>query len=86
MPARFWARPGSSKVTLELSIWSIMFFFQFVFPEVIDMVFGDSVQISSFVGLVLIIVSMVVVSQVVERIDGRLADGSEDRTAQDLPG
>lgn len=63
-----------------------MFFFQFVFPEVIDMVFGDSVQISSFVGLVLIIVSMVVVSQVVERIDGRLADGSEDRTAQDLPG
>lgn len=63
-----------------------MFFFQFVFLEVIDMVFGDSVQISSFVGLVLIIVSMVVVSQVVERIDGRLADGSEDRTAQDLPG
>jgi hypothetical protein len=68
------ARPQPSNFGLILSVWAIMFFSKFVFLEVIDIIFGDAVQISGFVGLVLIIATMVVASQIIDQIDRRLAD------------
>jgi hypothetical protein len=62
------------KIAPGLSIWAIMFFSKFVFLEVIDIVFGEAVEITSFVGLILIIATMVILSRLIELVDRRLAD------------
>jgi hypothetical protein len=64
------------KIAHGLSIWAIMFFSKFVFLEVIDIVFGEAVEITSFVGLILIIATMVILSRLIELVDRRLADDS----------
>ena len=63
-----------TKIAHGLSIWAIMFFSKFVFLEVIDIIFGDAVEITSFVGLILIITTMVILSRLIELVDRRLAD------------
>jgi hypothetical protein len=49
-------------VGLALSIWAIMFFSKFVFLWVLDIMFGTSVEVFRFVGLVLIIAAMDVIA------------------------
>jgi hypothetical protein len=61
-------------VGLALSIWAIMFFSKFVFLWVLDVIFGTSVEVSGFVGLVLIIAAMLVIDWALELVDRRLAD------------
>jgi hypothetical protein len=53
-----------------------------VFLEVIDIVFGSAVEITSFVGLLLIIATMVIASRLIELIDRRLADETEAAPAE----
>jgi hypothetical protein len=73
--ARFRSRPGKTNVVgLALSIWAIMFFSKFVFLWVLDVIFGTSVEVSGFVGLVLIIAAMLVIDWALELVDRRLAD------------
>lgn len=75
-----WHRRRSKKpnlVALGLSIWAIMFFSKFVFLEVLDIVFGDTVEVSGFVGLVLIIGSMLIVDALIGFVDRTLSDATE---------
>jgi hypothetical protein len=60
-------------VALGLSIWAIMFFSKFVFLEVLDIIFGPAVEVSGFVGLVLIIASMLAVDRLILGVDRLLA-------------
>lgn len=50
------------------SVWLIMFFSKFVFLEVIDIIFGDLVQISGFIGILIIIISMTVIKILIDRL------------------
>lgn len=54
-------------------VWAIMFFSKFVFLAVIDIIFGTSVEISGFIGLVLIIITMTVVKKAVDVVYKKLA-------------
>ena len=57
-----------------LSVWLVLFLSKFVFLAVIDLVFGDSVQISGFVGLLAIIIIMTVAKELTDYIFDKLAD------------
>lgn len=68
-------REGRFKqVGLVGSVWLVMFLSKFVFLEVIDIVFGSAVAISSFIGLILIIVCLTIAQQLVELTYERLGD------------
>jgi hypothetical protein len=54
------------KAALIFGVWLILFLSKFVFLAVIDFIFGSSVEISGFVGLVLIILSMTVSKQLID--------------------
>lgn len=59
---------GAKKTSLGLifSVWLIMFLSKFVFLAVIDVIFRNQVEISGFVGLLVIIIIVTVVQKVVE--------------------
>lgn len=63
-----------SKVATGFTVWAIMFLSKFVFLAVLDILFGPSVQVSGFLGLVLIIVTMVVVDTLLDAVDRLIAD------------
>jgi len=62
-----------SKYAMMLSVWLILFFSKFVFLEVIDFIFGDTVEISGFIGLLAIILVMTIAKQLIDYIYSRLA-------------
>lgn len=61
------------KIALIFGVWLIMFLSKFVFLAVIDFIFGDAVEISGFVGLVLIIVIMTVSKKFIDIAYAKLA-------------
>ena len=61
------------KVLLAFGVWLVIFLSKFVFLWAISVVFRDSVQISGFVGLLLVIALMTAVQKLVELIDAKLA-------------
>ncbi len=69
----FRSKDKTSKVALALSVWLIMFVSKFVFLAVIDVIFGNNVSVSGFVGLLLIIACLTLTQNLVERIDKSLA-------------
>ena len=62
------------KAALVFSIWLIMFFSKFVFLGVISIIFSDDVEISGFVGLLLIIACLTITQKLVEVIYEKLGD------------
>ncbi len=68
------SKDKTSKVTLAFFVWLIMFVSKFVFLAVIDVIFGNNVNISGFIGLLLIIACLTLVQSLVERIDKNLAN------------
>ena len=60
------------RAVLGFAIWIIMFFSKFVFLAVIDVLFGTAVEISGFVGLLLVIITVTVVSQVLLYVQKKL--------------
>lgn len=60
------------KAAMVFIVWLIMFLSKFVFLEVIDVIFGTSVEISGFIGLVLIIVTMVAADKLIDVVYGKL--------------
>jgi hypothetical protein len=60
------------KILLGFGVWLVIFLSKFVFLWAISLIFRDSVQISGFVGLLLIIVLMTAVQKLVELIDTKL--------------
>lgn len=53
----------NNKMLMIFSIWAVMFFSKFVFLEALDLIFGDYLYISGFVGLVLIIITATVLQK-----------------------
>ena len=61
-----------SRLGYGLSLWAISFFSKFVFLEVIVLIFGSAVKINGFVGLMLIVVTMVAVQKAIETTYSKL--------------
>ena len=59
---------------MGFSIWQVLFFSKIVFLEVIDFIFRDSVQISGFVGMLLVVVCLTLAQQITERVYDKLGD------------
>jgi hypothetical protein len=62
------------KAAMVISVWLVLFLSKFVFLAVIDVIFGDSVEISGFVGLIAIIVTMTIAKELIDLIFNKLAD------------
>ena len=62
------------KFALAFVIWLIMFFSKFVFLGVISVIFSEDVEISGFVGLLLIIACLTIAQKLVEVTYKKLAD------------
>lgn len=63
-----------SKAGLVVSVWAVLFLSKFVFLAVIEFLFGSYVEISGFVGLMVIIVIMTIAKQGIDYIFNKLAD------------
>jgi hypothetical protein len=61
-----------SRLGYGLSVWAVGFFSKFVFLEAIDLVFGSAVNVNGFVGLMLIILTMVAAQQAIEMTYSKL--------------
>lgn len=71
----FSRRGGSlSKVGMILGVWLVLFLSKFVFLAAIDFIFGQAVEISGFVGLMAIIITMTLVKESIDYIFNKLAD------------
>lgn len=71
----FSQRGGSlSKVGMILGVWLVLFLSKFVFLAAIDFIFGQAVEISGFVGLMAIIITMTLVKESIDYIFNKLAD------------
>jgi len=58
---------------LVFFVWLILFISKFVFLAVIDFIFGDSVQISGFIGLLIIILTMTIAKKLIDLVYKRLS-------------
>lgn len=63
-----------SKLGLVFGVWLVLFLSKFVFLAVIDFVFGDNVEISGFIGLLLIVACLTIAQKVAELVYEKLAD------------
>lgn len=63
-----------SKVALVVGVWLVLFLSKFVFLWVIDILFGSYVDISGFVGLILIIVTMTIAKEGIDYIFTKLGE------------
>ena len=61
-----------SRLGYGLSLWAISFFSKFVFLEVIVLIFGSAVKINGFVGLMLIVATMVAAQKAIETTYSKL--------------
>lgn len=73
--SKFKNRTGHwNKFAMIMSVWLILFFSKFVFLAVIDYIFGQAVEISGFVGLLAMIITMTVVKELIDYIFIKLGD------------
>ena len=65
----FEARPGNlSKFLRIMSTWLILFLSKFLILEVVDIVFGDHVELGKFVHVLSLVIALMVAREVVQRI------------------
>jgi len=59
---------GHEKITpkLVLTLWLVLFFSKFVFLGVLNFLFGENLEISGFIGLVIIIATATALQQLLE--------------------
>lgn len=69
--AKYFSSKGK-KVLVFLSVWLVMFFSKFVFLWVFDKVFGDNLDISGFIGLIVIITTVTTISLSINAIYKKL--------------
>jgi len=62
------------QAALVFGVWLILFLSKFVFLAVIDIIFGSSVEISGFIGLIIIIVTMTVSKYLIDLLYAKLAE------------
>lgn len=71
---RFKGREGKRYVAaLVFGVWAIMFFSKFVFLAVINFTFRDSVEVSGFIGLMGIIITMTIVKKLIDILYKKLS-------------
>ena len=70
-------RATRNTAAMIVSVWLIMFLSKFVFLGAIGLIFGDAVEISGFVGLLVIIACMTIAQSLIELIDKKLGDETE---------
>lgn len=71
-----------SKVLGVVAVWTILFGSKFLILEVVDIVFGEHVQLGHFLEVLLIVVAMLGASEVLTRLYDRLGtDATTDRAA-----
>jgi len=66
-----WARSKGSRsytVVGALGVWAILFLSKFVILEAEDLVFGDLVELGSFVDVMLLVAALVVTRELVRRV------------------
>ncbi len=61
-----------SKVGMAFSVWLVMFLSKFVFLEAINIVFRGQVEISGFIGLLVIVASLTIAQKLIELVDKKL--------------
>jgi hypothetical protein len=68
------AKPGAVWKTLRVVVvWLILFLSKFVILEVVNFVFGDHVELGSFIEIVAIVVAMLAANAVLHAVYQRLA-------------
>jgi hypothetical protein len=73
---RFWSR-----VRLAAA-WLILFLSKFVMLEAVNFVFGDHVELGSFIEIVALIVTMLAANAILQRIYRMLANRDVQESAQ----
>ena len=67
--AFFESRSGQySKFFRILFTWLILFFSKFLILEVVDIVFGEHVELGKFLDVILLVIVMMIARQVIQRI------------------
>jgi hypothetical protein len=61
-----------SKVLRVVSTWLILFLSKFVILEVVDVVFGDHVELGGFITVLSLVLVMMIAREIVQRIYGSL--------------
>ena len=61
-----------NKLLMVLGVWLIMFSSKFVFLAVLDKIFGSNLNISGFVGLILIIATFTILQKLIEYTESKL--------------
>lgn len=61
-----------NKILYFTSVWGVVFLSKFIILELIDIIFGEHVEISNFISLIILIVTMMVARKVLENIYVRL--------------
>ena len=75
----FEARPGKlSKFLRIMSTWVILFLSKFLILEVVDLVFGDHVELGKFVQVLSLVIALMVAREVVQRIYMALGSGETE--------
>ena len=65
----FEARHGNlSRILRIISTWFILFVSKFLILEVVDLVFGDHVELGKFVHVLSLVISLMVAREVVQRV------------------
>lgn len=77
----FFFERHSWKVAGVIVIWLVLFGGKFVMLEVVDIVFGDHVNLGHLLEVILIVVTMMVAAQIMQAIYNRL--GGPDARADD---
>lgn len=65
------------KVLGLVAIFSILFFSKFLILEIVDLVFGDQVELGHFIEVVVLIISMIVARVLADWIFKRLGTGEK---------
>jgi hypothetical protein len=63
-----WKRTPAYTIAGALGVWAILFFSKFLVLEVEDVLFGDHVELGTFVDVLLLVASLVITREVVERV------------------
>ncbi len=77
---RFFFEEHSWKVAGVIAIWLVLFGSKFVILEVVDIVFGEHVELGKLLEVILIVVSMMVAAQLMQAAYDAL--GPRDRSAE----
>ncbi len=65
----FKARPGKTSNYLRIiSTWVILFLSKFLILEVIDLIFGEHVELGKFLDVIVLVISLMVAREIFQRI------------------